>query len=76
MTDGAINQVSLTLGRVEAEITNLSSQVERLNRTVGQLSEDHERMKNRGMGMLVGVGMVSSLGGAAIVTKVTKLMGW
>lgn len=75
MSSGGIDEVSQILGRLEAQMTTAVSQLDALSKKLGRLEADHAAMKNKGAGLLIGVGLLAGAVGETIKAKVYALLG-
>lgn len=64
---GELHAVSVEIGKLTAQVHALRRQVEGMDKTVNELNA----LKNRGAGVLIGVGIVAS----AIGSIITWLLG-
>ena len=75
MNDGEIHAISAALGELRADMRRVLDEQGRTTVALDALRDDHERLKNRGVGILVGVALASSAGGAALTKLITRFFG-
>lgn len=78
--DGAINQLSEAIGALRAETKSakeardrLEEKIDRIASSVSTMRADVDGMKNRGVGVLIGLSLASSIVGAKVSSVVGKI---
>lgn len=78
--DGAINQLSEAIGALRAETKSakeardrLEEKIDHIASSVSTMRADVDGMKNRGIGVLIGLSLASSVVGARVSSVISKL---
>lgn len=78
--DGAINELSEAIGALKAEAKTakessdrLELKIDRIAAAMSTMRADVDGMKNRGIGVLIGLSLASSVVGAKVSTIISKL---
>ena len=78
--DGVINQLSEAIGALRAETKaakeardRLEEKIDRIATALSTMRGDVDGMKNRGIGMLIGISLASSVVGAKLSSAFQKL---
>ena len=78
--DGAINQLSEAIGALRAETKSakeardrLEEKIDHIASSVSTMRADVDSMKNRGIGVLIGLSLASSVVGARVSSVISKL---
>lgn len=72
---GEIHATSQALGRLEAQMATVLEQLGHVSEKLDKLESEHSALKNRGVGLLIGVGLLGGAAGAALKSKLLSVLG-
>ncbi len=73
--DGEVHEISAILGELRAEVKSLRAGQDRMTAAIDALRSDHDTLKNRGLGLLIGVSLAGAVGGAGISKLLVRWLG-